>query len=260
MKTSQKNQSELATALMKYLDCPCRYFEPMEKDDEIMTAYREAQKRGEAEGFTPMLITVDEILWECLVMNSAGENNGFEDYHFNSDQVAAYRKSMLNMPVKAGMESLAQYLDELQKTIAEEDIDWDEEVLGEEEEANNGFHGYWDYRTRNTCPMILAEIPVKHPWEIFAYLPFGGWNECPDTPTLMAVAKYWFESHGAVPAVITHDVLEFILPTAVDRVAATALAAEQFVFCSDIVEQSDLSLGMLANLLTKSNLWYFWWD
>ena len=28
------------------------------------------------------------------------------------------------------------------------------------------------------------------PWEIFAYLPFGNWNECPDTPELMAVAKY----------------------------------------------------------------------
>ena len=51
-----------------------------------------------------------------------------------------------------------------------------------------------------TCPLILAKIPVKSPWEIFAYLPFGNWNECPDTPELMAVAKYWFEQHGAVPA------------------------------------------------------------
>ena len=38
----------------------------------------------------------------------------------------------------------------------------------------------------------IGGIPVKNPWEIFAYLPFGNWNECPDTPDLMAVAKYWF--------------------------------------------------------------------
>ena len=43
-----------------------------------------------------------------------------------------------------------------------------------------------------TYPLILAKIPVKNPWELFAWLPFGNWNECPDTPELMAVAKYWF--------------------------------------------------------------------
>ena len=26
----------------------------------------------------------------------------------------------------------------------------------------------------------MAKIPVKNPWEIFAYLPFGNWNECPE--------------------------------------------------------------------------------
>ena len=51
-----------------------------------------------------------------------------------------------------------------------------------------------------TYPLILAKIPVKNPWEIFAYLPFGNWNDCPDTPDLMAAAKYWFEQYGAVPA------------------------------------------------------------
>ena len=51
--------------------------------------------------------------------------------------------------------------------------------------------------TEMTYPLILAKIPVKNPWEIFAYLPFGNWNDCPDTPDLMAAAKYWFEQYGA---------------------------------------------------------------
>ena len=68
-----------------------------------------------------------------------------------------------------------------------------------------------------TYPLILAKIPVKNPWEIFAYLPFGGWNECPNTPELMAVTKYWFEKYGAVPAAMSHDELEFLLPTPVSQ-------------------------------------------
>ena len=110
--------------------------------------------------------------------------------------------------------------------------------------------------------MILAKIPVKHPWEIFAYLPFGNWNECPDTPELMAVAKYWFEQYGAVPAVLTHDVLEFDLSTAISKECAMEVALEQYGFCPDIVDQGpeDATVGSLADVLRQSKVWYFWWD
>ena len=92
-------------------------------------------------------------------------------------------------------------------------MDWDEEILGEMEGGyeNCRFSSYWNSDNNMTYPLILAKIPVKHPWEIFAWLPFGGWNECPDTPELMAAAKYWFERHGAVPAAMSHDELEFLL-------------------------------------------------
>ena len=66
----------------------------------------------------------------------------------------------------------------------DDDMDWDEEILGEMEGGyeNNRFSCYWDSDTDMTYPLILAKIPVKNPWEIFAYLPFGNWNDCPDTP------------------------------------------------------------------------------
>ena len=110
--------------------------------------------------------------------------------------------------------------------------------------------------------MILAKIPVKNPWEVFAYLPFGAWNDCPDTPELMAIAKYWFEQYHAVPAVITHDVLEFELPKPVPEDQAMKTAEEQYGFCPDIVDQGpeNASVGWLADVLRKSTVWYFWWD
>jgi len=78
----------------------------------------------------------------------------------------------------------------------------------------------------------------------------------------MAVAKYWFEQHGAVPAAMTHDELEFLLPVPVSKEKAMELAAEQYGFCPDIVdqEQDDPTVGNLADVLWQSTVWYFWWD
>ena len=111
-------------------------------------------------------------------------------------------------------------------------------------------------------PLILAKIPVKNPWEIFAYLPFGGWNECPNTPELMAVAKYWFEQHGAVPAAMSHDELEFLLPAPVPEEKAMDAAVELYGFCPDVIDQGpeDATVGALADVLRQSTVWYFWWD
>ena len=110
--------------------------------------------------------------------------------------------------------------------------------------------------------MILAKIPVQHPWEVFAYLPFGGWNDCPNTMALMAVAKYWHEQHGAVPAVLTYETLEYRVPVPVPQESALQLAKEQYAFCADIVEQGapGMTVGKLAADLKNAAVWYFWWD
>ena len=38
----------------------------------------------------------------------------------------------------------------------------------------------------------------------------GGYNECPFPAEQVAVAKYWYEKYGAVPAVITHETIVFL--------------------------------------------------
>ena len=126
-------------------------------------------------------------------------------------------------------------------------------------EAIDHFLGISDFHGK-TIPLVLAEIPVQHPWEVFAYVPFGGWNECPSSQEHMAAAKYWYEKFGAVPAVITRDVLEYDLPVPVKREEAMALALEQYAFCPDIVDQGCQSVGYLADTLAMSTKWYFWWD
>ena len=256
--------SEVAQAIMEYLDCECTYFPSMADDDPIMSAYSYAQRLGVREGFVPVLIKADdETLLECLVMNADPENDA-DFYEFDLKTVMEYRKKMLSAPVKDGKAVLEELTGQRKEEAEDDDMDWEEEVLGEMEGGydNDRFSCYWDSDSHMTYPLILAKIPVKNPWEIFAYLPFGNWNECPDTPELMAVAKYWFEQHGAVPAAMTHDELEFLLPVPVSKEKAMELAAEQYGFCPDIVdqEQDDPTVGNLADVLWQSTVWYFWWD
>ena len=257
--------SELAEALMEYLDCECTYFPSMKDDDPIMSAYSYANRDSAHEGFVPVLIKADdETLWECLIMNSDPDSDGGDDYAFDLDKVAEYRKKMLSAPIKDGKAVLEELIGQRKEEAEDDDMDWDEEILGEMEggDENGRFSSYWDSDTDMTYPLILAKIPVKNPWEIFAYLPFGNWNDCPDTPQLMAAAKYWFEQHGAVPAAMSHDELEFLLPAPVHKETAMDVAVELYGFCPDVIDQGpeDATVGALADVLRQSTVWYLWWD
>ena len=254
--------SEVAQTIMEYLDCECTYFPAMKDDDPIMSAYSYARRLGVREGFIPVLIKADdETLLECLVLNADSENEA-DCYEFDLKTVEEYRKKMLAAPVKDGKVILEKLTGQRKEESEDDDLDWEEEVLGEMEggEPNDRFSNYWNDDTGMTYPLILAKIPVKNPWEIFAYLPFGNWNECPDTPELMAVAKYWFEQYGAVPAAMSHDELEFELPSPIPKEKAMEVAVEQYGFCPDLDQNEDGSIGSLADVLWQSTVWYFWWD
>ena len=262
---SEDEPLDLAEAMMKYLNCECTYFPSMKDDDPIMLAYNYAKRESVKEGFVPVLIKADdEILWECLIMNSDPDSDGEDDYTFAPDKVAEYRKKMLSAPVKNSKAVLEELIGQRKEEAEDDDMDWDEEILGKMEGGydNRRFSSYWNSDNNMTYPLILAKIPVKNPWEIFAYLPFGGWNECPDTPELMAVAKYWFEQHGAVPAAMSHDELEFLLPAPVSEKEAIDVAVELYGFCPDVIDQGpeDATVGALADVLRQSTVWYFWWD
>ena len=256
--------SEVAQAIMEYLDCECTYFPSMADDDPIMSAYSYARRDAAHEGFVPVLIRADdETLLECLVMNADPEHDA-DCYEFDLKTVTEYRKKMLSAPIKDGKAVLEALTGQRKEEAEDDDMDWEEEVLGEMEGGydNDRFSCYWDSDGHMTYPLILAKIPVKNPWEIFAYLPFGNWNECPDTPDLMAVARYWFEQYGAIPAAMSHDELEFDLPAPVSQEKAMEVATEQYGFCPDIVdqEQDEPTVGNLADVLRQSTVWYLWWD
>lgn len=116
--------------------------------------------------------------------------------------------------------------------------------------------------TREGLPRVfLALVPDARPWEVPAWLGFGGYNGCPVPAEHLAVLRRWNERYGLRTVGVTGDVLEL----AVDRPPQTAaqallLATEQFSYCPDLVHQGCGSVPELAAGLIGCPLWSFWWD
>jgi Domain of unknown function (DUF4253) len=104
-------------------------------------------------------------------------------------------------------------------------------------------------------------LPTDDSSKIPAYLHWGHWNGCPAPEYHIAALRSWRERFGAELVGLSHDVMNVRVqskpPT---REAALELAREQYVYCSDIVDQGVQTLSALAAVLMESDWWYFWWD
>lgn len=239
-----ENHKELITLLE---GCRCRPLSPDLMQHELKEVWQKEYQRGRKEGFCPILLEMTDNLLDGLSTPSCLTEK---------EEFAKWRQQMLDNPVKDGKALLAERLEGERELFKEndEDADWEEVMVGTSEGAEAStafdFYGY---------DVMLVEVPVKNPWQVFAYLPMGGWNECPDAEEQMAVAKYWFEKYGAVIAGISSDTIVYALPQPVTK-DTLKLAEEQFAYCPDIVDQGYGNLATLADANKESTVWNFWWD
>lgn len=213
----------------------------------VEKAYFDALEAGKAGGFYPAVICLDDYAKDWL-SEAVGK-----DYS---------RDAIISGCQDNGRQILSQRYEGYMEDCSDEER---KNFIGEETqgEAVNHFCGYLSFRDGTLeDDTLLLEIPVKHAWEIIAYLPMGGWNECPSPDEMIAICKYWNEKYGAVPAVFTHDVMEFYAPYGLNGVDSLEAAIEHYAFCPDRVDQgtSTYKLSELAAGLSQSDIWYFWWD
>ena len=245
------NPNVNARKIMDFLGCECEYFPAGKPAQFIHSTYEEAFANKEMGGYTPVIVVVNDILVEQLEM--------IMEQFAPGESVQQYRDKMLAGELPDAQQWFTETLTEMKENYGEY---WDEITA---DTGNTGgkidrLSGFVDFGTKRASEVIIAKIPTEKPWEVFAWLPFGGWNECPEPEVMISVGKYWYEKFGAVPAVISHDVLEFAAMPVRDRSAAIGLALEQYAFCNDIIDQGFQELSVLADTLTKSSVWYFWWD
>ena len=67
IKEIDSEQLELIRQMEQYLSCPCHLIRPADEDGDIMETYWEARRRGERQGFVPVLVRCDDLLLEGML-------------------------------------------------------------------------------------------------------------------------------------------------------------------------------------------------
>jgi Domain of unknown function (DUF4253) len=241
-KFKKKKEKSYIDEIMAKLGCECSVV--VEKDIHgIMTRYQESLQEGKREGYTPLIIIPSEMMLEIV---DSEADTGYE--RDDRDTILAKAKEI-------DAEKLLKRLLEDVMPIEEEE----EDIAGEFSigEPTN----YFLTEEMLDKEIIIAKIPTDKPWEVAAWVPIGGFNDCPMPEEQVAVFKYWHEKYGATPALVTPDVWElFVESPPQTQEESESLAWEQFGFCADIVWQGVGSVHALAGTLIQSSVWYFWWD
>ncbi|WP_367872445.1 DUF4253 domain-containing protein [Luteolibacter sp. Populi] len=137
----------------------------------------------------------------------------------------------------------------------------DDEFHPESAAPMTSFAAGHDHRGNEIEEVWIAKVEAAHSWDLPLKLGYGAWNSCPSPEGHSVIARYWAEKYGAEIAVMTSDTVEFTVarpPVTPEQCAE--LAREQFIYCTDIVDQGVGSVSTLAKCLEGSTVWFFWWD
>ena len=209
---------------------------------EIKQLWLDAYERGKQEGFSPVLLAVASCFFDSL-------DDSSEWYDETKRQ--EWQSKMLASNLNDGASILHERMEQVKEEYS--DAEWKNDVVGTDEDIEP----INDFEIEEGTDLYLVEVPVKEPWKVFAYVPFGDWNECPKAEEHMAIAKYWYEKHGACAAYISNDVVEYYLPSSVMG-DTMPIAEEHLGYSADILQGNNLA--SLSSQLKKSTIWYFWWD
>ncbi|MDR2189424.1 MAG: DUF4253 domain-containing protein [Azonexus sp.] len=242
--------------IINLLGCDYELFENEPSGEKIAARHEELWEQGLREGFTPLLIVVSDTLAETLELNCEDA-----DVPLTAAGAASLRESILREAAAVDVDRF--FADRLAEYMAEHE---DDDVLGKFKKCEPQNALLTLVNENEIAEIILAKIPTAAPWELAAWVPMGGFNDCPSPAEQVAVFKRWHEQYGAVPDLVTYDVWEMELrgkQPVNDNAEAETLAKAHFAFCYDRVMQVSeewTSIRGLASQLKNSTTWYFWWD
>ena len=215
--------------------------DPVPPDEAVVALFRQELEKGKAGGYTPVLLV----------------DNGFLSDHLKMMLDEGYSvKDELEKPLPNAESFLSERLDGFEDLLRADTGGADELMLAPSYvfsgTAGASFFG-------EQMDVLLVKLPTDKPWEAALYLPFGGWNYCPAPLEMASVLKLWYESYGAVPAMISHDTLDMCLASPIPSDRAESAALQQIAFDEDLL-MTGVSVSGLAKLLEASDIWSFWWD
>lgn len=260
MSQPTEQYTEATRRIISCVNCTYQVFTSESTAEEVEESYKQSAERGKKEGFTPLLVVSSDMLAETL------------EY---LDKDAYNKEEIIHQPELDAEKMLMEWYEEIVEEYQEMDIEETKEAWYNQtgEELEESFDDFGEAISEFTSiglssnsgieETILLEIPVKNPWEVIAWVPMGGWNECPAAAEMMEVCRYWYTKYGAVPALVSSDTLEFVLKEPVsDEQQSLQAAKEHYAFCHDRVDQGTETgtMAELASCISKSTVWFFWWD
>lgn len=245
----QESESGIENETVELFGCEAQKIKRETGEMDVAEIYMDALSEGSQKGYTPVLVEANETLMDHI-KNVYEENGGREKY----------RKKILANEHNNG------------KKLFKKEYKYWEEEYGEIPEITQEMQEYFTgdpviVDERNPFPpayqlegdLYLVKVPTSFPYNIFAWIPFGGWNSCPDTDDMIAMCKSWYKEYGAAPAFISHDMLYmYVEKPVMDLETAKELAKEHCAFCSDTVVEGSMDISIL--FILGKRYWSFWWD
>lgn len=278
-----QEMSKQAKIMKSFLNCDCKYYPLKSEDNDIICGYLESLQRSKEGDFIPIIVDISNNLLNAVIMNAVidsdddsesimdlgiREDTNVEDFFKNgtidfetSEVIERYRKNMISKDFSNGKELLDEMIDNNREYFGGYELERDELEVEDDPTADMDDLDF-EEQIEKQGEILIAEIPVKNPWEIFAYIPFGGWNDCPGNEDIMAISKYWFEKYGAIPFAISHNTLEYIVEKPVDDEDKIRFTEEFYAFCPDSVDKymESFNIDKLAKKIYKNKLWNFQWN
>lgn len=279
----EQEMSKQAKIMKSFLNCNCKYYPLNTEDNDIICGYLESLQRSKEEHFIPIIVDISDNLLDAVIMNTVvdsdddsesimdlgiREDTNVEDFFKNgtidfetSEVIERYRKNMISKDFSAGKYLLDEMIENNREYFGGYELEKDELEVEDDPTADVDDLDFEDEMEKHG-EILIAEIPVKNPWEIFAYIPFGGWNDCPGNEDIMSISKYWFEKYGAIPFEISHNTLEYIVEKPVDDEDKIRFTEEFYAFCPDSVDKymESFNIDKLAKKIYKNKLWNFQWN
>ncbi len=241
------------TPLLKHIvetiGYPHRILSEYTSSEELMQLYQETLQRGRRQGFVPVFLSDDALYLWWEEIDAAG---------ISFDQYIKDRINRLG-PIGDGKKISDQRFREL----TEPNEEYETYALEELTSEMCGGEKQDDLSSLSDLPLVcLFEVPVTRPWEVLLYLSGGAWEEYVTLEELLAICKYWYEKYHVLPASISEEGIDFVLPEPIPEEEAFEVAKEIFAFCEDSLEilTESGTLGELADRIRKSGVWTLWWD
>lgn len=170
-----KDYKESTQRIIDCVNCPYQVFGGENMAEDAKRSYHDAMKRGRKEKFMPLLVISDDILAETL--------EALKEDSYSKEKVIRQQETDIEQELKERYEEIAERCQEMDEEEMREEWYWQtgedfDDAFEEFGETVSEFSSFYLSSDEGEEETILFEIPVENPWEVIAWVPMGGWNEC----------------------------------------------------------------------------------